>query len=382
MLGNISHENDKYGDCYHYSGAIHFHTQYSDGSGTYAEIAKTASSLGMKFIIPTDHDTVEPFTEENFTYMSGVLVIPAVEISTNNFQGHFLVIGDEVPVLPNKDLSTDAAFKDYVSKGMLTFVAHAYHPNPKFDWHQWDIGEFTGMELFNLDSNWRLSLSFKQMSLKMIAVILGGFRKTLLEHVIHFPKRAMEKFDELLKKRKVVGIGVTDAHSRITIAKWIKQTIRFPSYKNMFNIVATVIVSRERFRNDYKYDRKLLLNALRQGNSFIAFPYFGNTLGFQFTASSDTATAILGETLIMNRKAVLKCILPANTNISIQIIRNGKTIFNEKFSELKEDLEITHEVEKEGVYRIQALHHRKMPPFRGYRTHPLIISNPIYVEKA
>ena len=332
-------------------------------------------------MIPTDHDTVEPFIEDNCTYMSGVLVVPAVEISTPDFQGHFLVIGDGVPELPSNGLPLHAVFKDFENSEFMTIIAHAYHPIKKFDWHNWDVGDFSGIELFNLDSNWRLSLSFKQMSLKMLAVILSGFRKTLLENVIHFPKKEMNKFDELLSKRKVVGFGVTDAHSRIKIAKWIKQYFRFPTYKNMFKTVSTVIVSREQFNSDYQHDKNLLLNALRQGNSFIAFPRFGNTLGFQFTAESDANTAILGETLIMNSKAILKCVVPANKNISIQIVHDGEIIQNNEYSKLDKELVITHEVEREGVYRIQVLHHCKMPPYRGYCTHPLILSNPIYLEK-
>jgi hypothetical protein len=377
----VDEANHKYGDCYHYSGAIHFHTNYSDGSGTYDEVAKVAYSLGMKFIIPSDHDTVEPYNNENHSYISDVLVVPAVEISTDNFKGHFLVIGDDIPVLPNNGVSSQTTFNDSVNKGMMTFLAHVYHPNPKFDWHHWDIGKFTGMELFNLDSNWRLALSFREMSKIFISFVLSGFKDSAMCNVMRFPKREMKKFDELNMKRKVVGIGSSDAHARIKICRWLNHYIRYPRYKSLLNMVSTVIVSRRAFINNYVHDRKILLDAILNGNSYITFPCFGNATGFQFTASSDFGNAIMGETLKMSGSADLEFVLPAGGDTTVQIIRNGDIINEYNNSNNKQEIQINLTVREDGIYRTQVLLHREMPPFRGKRTYPWIISNPIYLER-
>ena len=41
---------------YEYVGNLHVHTPYSDGSGSHAEIAEAALTVGLDFVIYTDHN--------------------------------------------------------------------------------------------------------------------------------------------------------------------------------------------------------------------------------------------------------------------------------------------------------------------------------------
>ena len=72
------------------AGALHIHTNRSDGSGSPDEVAAAAARAGLKFIILTDHGdgTRAPDPPQ---YRSGVLVIDAVELSTS--AGHYIAIG-------------------------------------------------------------------------------------------------------------------------------------------------------------------------------------------------------------------------------------------------------------------------------------------------
>src|SRR5687768_6802562 len=59
-------------------GAIHIHTNRSDGQGSLDDVAAAAARAGLKFVVTTDHGdaTVPP---EPPAYRSGVLCIDAVE---------------------------------------------------------------------------------------------------------------------------------------------------------------------------------------------------------------------------------------------------------------------------------------------------------------
>ena len=71
-------------------GAMHVHTRRSDGTGTVEEIAAAASRAGLKFVVLTDHGDASREPDKP-VYVSGVLCIDAVEISTDG--GHVVALG-------------------------------------------------------------------------------------------------------------------------------------------------------------------------------------------------------------------------------------------------------------------------------------------------
>src|SRR5690348_1429978 len=72
------------------AGAFHVHSLASDGSESRDVIAAAASRAGLRFVVFTDHGdaTRAPSPPR---YVSGVLCVDAVEISTN--QGHYIALG-------------------------------------------------------------------------------------------------------------------------------------------------------------------------------------------------------------------------------------------------------------------------------------------------
>src|SRR5688572_24010415 len=71
-------------------GAIHVHTNRSDGSGTVDDVAAAAARAGLQFVVFSDHgDARRPAMAP--VYRHGVLCIDAVEISSSG--GHILAIG-------------------------------------------------------------------------------------------------------------------------------------------------------------------------------------------------------------------------------------------------------------------------------------------------
>lgn len=361
-----------FGKYHEYSGVIHVHTVYSDGSGTYGQIGRTADSLGLAFAIITDHNTVQPMRDSLAGRFGLTLIIPAVEISTNGEHGHFLVIGDSVPLVPRNGVTSDSVFRDALRKRSVIILAHVFHPRNTLDWDNWDIGAFTGMELYNFDDGWRSNLNFYQINKLIAAFIANGFDPEALNYVLAYPDREMKKFDTLNTERKVIGLGSLDAHANIRL--WNNLSLHFPSYQALFGLVQTVVVTREAFDGRYRHDRRLLLAAIRDGNCYVAFSGLEEARGFLFTATADSAEAIMGDSIKMQAALRLHVSLPDSDNVETQIIHDGKTVAT---YENAGSMELS--VSQPGDYRVQAFQRRTMLPLFLKGSFPWIISNPIYV---
>ncbi len=402
-----------FGGYHQYSGVIHVHTTYSDGSGGYDDIARAASSLDLHFVIPSDHNTVRPHREEGVRYIGRTLVMPSVEISTDGSHGHFLVIGDSVPLLPRGGVSSDSVFSGAVLAGDMTVLAHICHSRRRLDWDRWDIcggvrsvdadtvfhaamlgnaafraaaskfvatddwddwniGPFTGIELFNLDANWRACLAPERINRLFGALLVSPFRDDAMNYVLTPPVDELRKFDEVNMKRKVMGIGSVDAHSRLELIK--DRILRFPSYVAMFRTVQTVIVTREPFTGNSAHDADLVFDALRNGRAFVGFGGVEETRGFMFTAQSGGADAIMGESLPLERPAELRIDIPDSNGVVCQLLRNGEVI-----DEWVGRAGVRRTVREPGVYRVQVFQERRLLPFFLKRRLPWILSNPIYL---
>ena len=363
-----------FGKYHEYSGVIHIHTQYSDGSGTYQQIERLCDSLGLHFAVITDHNTVQPMKDSLDQRFGMSLIVPAIEISTDGEHGHFLVIGDSIPLVPRNGVTSDSVFHDAVKKGSITILAHVFHPRSTLNWDNWDIGKFTGMELYNFDEGWRSTLDFFRINKLIGAYFVYTFQPAALNYLLEYPAKEMTKFDELNETRKVVGIGSLDAHANVKLGK--RTAWDFPSYESLFTLVHTVIVTREPFNGNYHRDREILLAAIKNGNMFVAFLGLEEARGFLFTANSGSAESIMGDSLRLDGAAHLHVGIPDSVNVETQVLRDGKVIGSYK-NVGAADLVIS----APGVYRVQAFQKRTMLPFFMKRSFPWILSNPIYIYK-
>ncbi len=370
-----------FGKYHEYSGIIHIHTRYSDGSGTYSQIGRICDSLGLDFAIVTDHNTVQPMKDSLATRFGMTLVVPAVEISTDREQGHFLVIGDSIPLVPRDGVASDSVFHDALRKQSITILAHVFHPRSTLDWDNWGIGNFTGIELYNFDEGWRNALNVFRINKVVGAYFVYAFQPEALNYVLSFPDKEMKTFDELNMSRKVVGVGSLDSHANVKLG--LNVSWHFPSYQSLFGLVHTVIVTRESFDGSYAHDRELLLHAIRNGNMYVSFSGLEQARGFLFTATSsdgisseDTNEVIMGDSLRAGKTAHLHVEMPDSDGVETQIVWNGEIIASyNNVSSI--DFPVIHT----GEYRIQAFQKRVMLPFFTKRSFPWILSNPVYIYR-
>ncbi len=364
----------QFGKYYEYSGVVNVHTTYSDGSAGYEDIGRLCDAMGIHFAIITDVNTVQPILDSLDARWGMTLIIPAVEISANSGAERYLVVGDSVPHLPDSGRSLSAVLQDASRKGDIVVLAHSMQNGPGIHAQNNEAVTFNGIEFYNFDSGWKEMLNVFGINKLLGAYFAYSIDPSSLNYVLQYPSRRMEDFDRLNRSRRIVGLGTLGARSNIDMGgrnRW-----HFPSYESMFNLVHTVIVTRTPYNALYRHDRELTLNAIRNGNMYVAFSGLEEARGFLFTATSGNTEAIMGDSLRLQAGTTIGISLPDSTGVETQVVKDGKVI-----AVYRNAGSISMAVDMPGVYRVQVFQKRTMLPFFMKRLYPWILSNPIYIYK-
>lgn len=338
---------------YDYKGAIHIHSTYSDGRGTIEEIAAAARQVGLDFIILTDHDTLDPIREGKEGWYEGVLLLAGSEITTK--AGYYLALNiSQLPQGPDPE--------DHVERikaqGGMSFVAHSFGFRDRWDWANWTLRGFTGMEIYDLTDD-----LLKESLITYIKFSFTGLfnpRETFSPYLDR-PTEELRKWDELTLQGKMVGIGGTNVHAKFRV---FGRTI--DPYWKLFRLVQNHVLVEEAFTGDLGHDKDLVYRALGQGHVYVSFGIWGEARGFTFEASNGGEMLIMGDEATLSAPARLRVVLPQDG--LVKVVRNGGVITE------AEGKTLSPEVRERGVYRVE-----------GYRnvgrTNRLwIISNPIYLR--
>jgi hypothetical protein len=250
---------------YHYLGAIHIHSIFSDGTGNIDKISKMAKKAGLDWIIITDHNSFE--IQEGF--YNGVCVIRGEEISPND-DNHYLAFGINKYIEPTEP-------KEYVEKvreqGGFGFVAHPdegvnkngelrKNSHKPIKWLDKEIVP-DGVEIWNWFSQWGDNLNDKNLFTLAYSYL---FRNNLVNE----PNReTLNWWDKLnLKGEKIFpAIGGVDAHA-LKITNYIIPVTIFP-YEKMFKTITNVLTLEEPLSNDFEIRKNQILKAIKNGNNLI-----------------------------------------------------------------------------------------------------------------
>ena len=138
-------------------GAVHLHSDYSDGTLSIPEIAAIAREIGLDYLMFSDHNTLAPKQAGLEGWHDGVLVLIGSELNDPEDRNHYLAfrIQKEIPT----GQWAEAYTRQVKNQGGFGIVAHpaekrnfseAYPPYP---WTEWDV-EFDGIEIWNQLSEW------------------------------------------------------------------------------------------------------------------------------------------------------------------------------------------------------------------------------------
>lgn len=341
---------------YHdYPGVIHVHSTYSDGLKGVREIVRAAQEARCDYIILTDHDTLKALPQEGW-YGQTILLV-GEEITTGEKKGHYLALGLTSEVPPHQ--SPQETIAEVARQSGLGFLAHPYYRKNRGlvplspPWRDWSVTGFNGMEIWNYSVDWKENfgglLSYPLGILCPDCFIEGP------------PGESLEKWDELIRGRRVVGIGSVDAHGYIH------------SYKEMFKTVRTHLLLNEALSFQpalFQKDKALIYGALKRGNCYLSYDYLANASGFMFSADNGLVRAIMGDELKLEEGVTLHVLSPRPG--LLRLIHGGEVI-----ASAANAASMVKTVYRPGAYRAEVL----LNTYRGFKKvcRPWIYSNPIYV---
>lgn len=353
-------------------GILHVHSRASDGRGTLDEIAAAAARAGLRFVVVTDHgDATRP--PEPPAYRSGVLLLDGVEISTR--AGHYIAVG--LPASPYPLGGDPADVVDDVHRlGGFGIVAHPDSPKPELRWADW-AAPVDAVELINPDSSWRAHAYAGSVRSKWL----------LLSALLSYPVRPAEAIGELLTDstplrdrwmmltttRPVVGLAGADAHAKLALRSRDsgdnRYSIPMPSYESLFESLSVHVTPGRPFSGDAAADARALIDGLRGGRLYVAVDSWASPPAFSLTATTPTAAADEGQTLMAGSHVTLhiKSNAPAGYRT---VVWNTRQMLADR-TDAVFDLPVG---DGPAVYRVAIMRngHTGAPPW--------ITSNPVYVR--
>jgi len=342
-----------------YVGAVHLHSQFSDGAMTIPEIAEIAANKNLDFLMFSDHNTLEPKRQGLEGWYGTVLVITGCELNDKDDRNHYLAFRID------QDIQEKDAEK-YVEKirrlGGFGVIAHpaekrnfseAYPPYP---WTAWDVDGFDGIEIWNQLSEWMEGFTKSNRFWRMIHPLMS----------IRFPVwETLERWDRLNQKRRVVGLGGIDVHA--FPYKFLGCIpIEIYPYKVQFRSIRNHILTETPLKDnaDPSFERaeEIVFDAISQGRCFISNFRVGDARGFRFWAESENGDFPMGSRI--KKKTVLNFHVQSPLPGIIHLLKDGQIIKRKNGQSLR------FQASEEGVYRVEIYRKR-----RGW-----VYSNPIVVH--
>jgi hypothetical protein len=253
-------------------GFFHLHTTHShDGHGTLEEAARAARRLGARFLVPTEHNLLEP---REPTVIEGVLVVPAVEISAD--AGHVVALGvGDVP-----EERGPAVLDAIAAKGGMAVLAHPV--NLRRPWSDPATEGFVGFEALSLDSAFREATLAHRGRLFWPLFALAGDRRKLAALLMHRPDDALRRYDEIADERELAMLCGVDAHG-------------LPPYLSSFAALGLHIrlspAEREAWGRDPAADARAVLEAIGEARTFCSVPALGDASSFSLRAEDGQVVA-------------------------------------------------------------------------------------------
>jgi hypothetical protein len=341
----------------YYPGALHMHTIYSDGTGTVEQLARAARDAGLRWIIITDHDTLEGKPFEG--WLDDVLVIVGHEITPDH--NHFLAL-NVAEVIDNT-----LAPQDYIdavyTRGGFGIIAHpdervANSFKDIYRWDDWSVdgpreraGRPVGIELWNLMSDWGEHLTPRSKELLFFFPRLGLSGPTA---------ETLAWWDRLnVAGQRTFGVGGVDAHAFKKRAPWGE--VEVFSYKWIFGTLTNYLLLRDPLSNDPRAATHQVYGALAEGRSYFVNRLDGDCPALVFHAARGGEEWTLGECPSL-RDGPLTFAADVGRDAEVQLIRDGHVAVTGLRA-------LRQTITQPGVYRLEAYQ----------KGRPWLYSNPIYV---
>ena len=181
----------------------------------------------------------------------------------------------------------------------------------------------------------------------------------------HPPRRNLELWDAICRRRRCVALGGIDAH-QVGIRIRGRVPLRLMAYKRSFRHLRTHLLADTALNGELDRDREVVFAALQAGRAYIAVDSLAPAHGFRFWAeASEGRSAEVGDETRAG-EWVLRATTPQAARIAL--VRDGEVVAQTRGQALE------HWTDAAGVYRVEAY----LTAHGRERT--WILSNPIYLR--
>jgi hypothetical protein len=355
-------------------GALHVHTNRSDGRSSPDQIAAIAARAGLKFVVFADHGDATRIPDPP-SYRSGVLCIDAVEISTS--AGHLIALGLPAAPYPLAGEARDV-LDDVHRLGGWGIAAHPDSPKVDLEWRDWSV-PLDGLEMLNLDTAWRVHAGRPEWRSRfrlVTALLTYPIRpaETIASLLTDAPALAA-RWDELTAAREVPLFAGADAHARLELRDSRpgdnRFTLALPGYEAVFRTLTMRVRTPRPLSGDAAADAPLVLDALVHGRGYAVIDAIQTPPVFDFSAVVDGAELHEGQAAVAQGPVTLAVRTNAPPSFTTTIWRDGAALASRSATP---ELTVTAPAGA-AVYRvdIRATDRPGAPVW--------ILSNPIYIRK-
>jgi len=344
------------------TGAIHIHSNYSDGTRSVPEIIEFGKEVGLDFLMFSDHNTIQAKKEGYEGIYDNMLVLIGCELNDKDDKNHYLVFKTD------KEIESGGEAEKYVEeakkRGAIGIVAHPDEEPPRlksyfshFPWTDWNLKGIRFIEIWNQMSEWKENMNHFNAIWHLLHP-----RKSLRGP----KKRTLKRWDAFNLEKKVFAVGGVDAHSiRYKLFKLIP--ILIYHYKVCFKTIRSHILVDEIYKkyvleNDFKNCADMFYKSFEKGRIFISNYSLGDARGFNFFINNKNSIFTSGDDVFLDNNLYINIETPKEGIINV--VRNGDLLSR------CEGTKYSERIYQEGIYRIEV--YRKGKPW--------IFSNPIWVK--
>ena len=331
-----------------YRGILHSHSHFShDSEMSFEKIREALDVAKLDFICLSDH-CVEGRADFNGQWRGlhdGKLFVPGFEMNDG-----IMPFGVAAGVVLSNRTDPAVLARQIVGNGGVLFYAH---PEEKRDW---DRPELTGMEIYNLHTDFKRVRGGLAALLPDVLLNLERYPDHLYHKMFHRPVEFLQHWDELNQTRHITGIAGNDCHQNVgfrgfattngTIRiedtsprmlkemklNWFTRPIARLLFgplepgRKLFHVQLDPYERSARFVNTHLLAKELsepaVLDALRAGRVFIGFDMIADSSSFRWFARDGSTTTVMSEAGPFSSGTRLHALSPLPCRFTI--LKDGK----------------------------------------------------------
>jgi len=333
-----------------FRGILHNHSYLShDSKVSFPDILKALNAANLDFICLSDHPIQgrADFSLQWRGVHKGKLFIPGFEMRDG-----IMPIGVAYGVVLSNQTETATLARQIIENGGVFFYAHPEEPR------EWEQPELTGMEIYNLHSDFKRQRGGLGGLLPDLLLNLQLYPDHLYARLFRRPTEFLRRWDDLNRARHITGIAGNDSHQNVgwrafytangrirvqdTSPRLLKEyklgwftrplaRLLFGPLKRgreLFHVQLDPYERSARFVNTHVLARELsepaVLEALRAGRVFIGFDMLADSSGFRWCARDEAGTAVMGESMAYSSRLHLRAMSPLPCRFTI--IKDGAQV--------------------------------------------------------